>query len=83
MATKKLSKEEVSKLTDYQNLTNEIVGGLGQIKLNYEMLEQKEDELLEKFSELQVNQRALAVELQEKYGEGNLDLEKGEFTPTK
>ena len=83
MATKKLSKEEVSKLTDYQNLTNKIVGGLGQIKLNYEMLEQKEDELLEKFRELQVNQRALAVELQEKYGEGNLDLEKGEFTPTK
>ena len=83
MATKKLSKEEVSKLTDYQNLTNEIVGGLGQIKLNYEMLEQKEDELLEKFRELQVNQRALAVELKEKYGEGNLDLEKGEFTPTK
>ena len=83
METKKLSKEEVSKLTDYQNLTNEIVGGLGQIKLNYEMLEQKEDELLEKFRELQVNQRALAVELQEKYGEGNLDLEKGEFTPIK
>ena len=50
MENKKLSTEEVATLKSYQDKTNEIVGGLGQIKLNIELLEQKKDELLERFS---------------------------------
>ena len=59
------------------------MGGLGQIKLNIELLEQKEDELLERFRTLQKSQSATAVELTKKYGDGNLDIEKGEFIPAK
>ena len=40
MENKKLSTEEVATLKSYQDTTNEIVGGLGQIKLNIELLEQ-------------------------------------------
>tara|TARA_B100002019_G_scaffold15760_1_gene12444 strand:+ start:1554 stop:1805 length:252 start_codon:yes stop_codon:yes gene_type:complete len=83
MANKKLSTEEVAKLTDYQNETNEIVGALGQIELQFDLLEEKKEEILDKFKELRGKQNQLAVELQEKYGEGNLDLEKGEFIPVK
>jgi hypothetical protein len=81
MANKKLSKEEVAKLKDYQNDTNEIVGALGQIELQFELLEEKKEEVLEKFKKLRVNQSNLAKELTEKYGDGNLDLEKGEIIP--
>ena len=81
MANKKLSKEEVAKLKDYQNDTNEIVGALGQIELQFELLEEKKEEVLEKFKKLRVDQSNLAKELTEKYGDGNLDLEKGEIIP--
>ena len=83
MENKKLSTEEVATLKSYQDTTNEIVGGLGQSKLNIELLEQKEDELLERFRTLQKSQSATAVELTKKYGDGNLDIEKGEFIPAK
>ncbi len=81
MENKKLSTEEVAKLTDYQNKTNEIVGALGQIELQFELLEEKKEEILEKFKKLRVDQSNLAKELTEKYGDGNLDLEKGEIIP--
>ena len=81
MANKKLSEEEVAKLKDYQNDTNEIVGALGQIELQFELLEEKKEEILEKFKTLRTNQSTLAKELTEKYGDGNLDLEKGEIIP--
>jgi superfamily II RNA helicase len=81
MANKKLSEEEVAKLKSYQNDTNEIVGALGQIELQFELLEEKKEEILEKFKTLRTNQSALAKELTEKYGDGNLDLEKGEIIP--
>ena len=83
MENKKLSTEDVATLKSYQDTTNEIVGGLGQIKLNIELLEQKEDDLLERFRTLQKSQSATAVELTKKYGDGNLDIEKGEFIPAK
>ena len=83
MANKKLSEEEVSKLKNYQNETNEIVGALGQIELQFELLEEKKEEILNKFKKLRVDQNQLAKELTEKYGDGNLDLEKGEFIPIK
>ena len=81
MANKKLSEEEVAKLKSYQNDTNEIVGALGQIELQFELLEEKKEEILEKFKKLRVDQSNLAKELTEKYGDGNLDLEKGEIIP--
>ena len=81
MANKKLSEEEVAKLKSYQNDTNEIVGALGQIELQFELYEEKKEEILEKFKTLRTNQSALAKELTEKYGDGNLDLEKGEIIP--
>ena len=81
MANKKLSEEEVAKLKSYQNDTNGIVGALGQIELQFELLEEKKEEILEKFKTLRTNQSALAKELTEKYGDGNLDLEKGEIIP--
>jgi len=83
MENKKLSTEEVATLKNYQDITNEIVGGLGQIRLQIELLEQKEEQLLERFKDLQKNQITTAEELTKKYGDGNLDIEKGEFIPSK
>jgi hypothetical protein len=80
MAIKKLLEEELQTLKDYQIKTNTIVGGLGKIELQLAALEDQKDIFLEDFKELQKEQSKTAQELQEKYGEGNIDLEKGEIT---
>ena len=81
MSIKKLSKEELQTLQDYQVKNNEIVGGLGTIELRIESLKKNKKSLLEEFEKLQKDQLDTGNQLQEKYGEGNIDLEKGEFTP--
>ena len=80
---KKLSKEEVAILEKYQAQTNEIVGALGQIELQLDLLKDKKEIELKKFKELSSSQQTTAKELQEKYGDGSLNLEKGEFIPVK
>jgi hypothetical protein len=80
MAIKKLSEEELQTLKSFQEKTNTIVGGLGKIELQLAALEDQKDNFLEDFKELQKEQNKTAQELQEKYGEGNIDLEKGEIT---
>lgn len=81
MSIKKLLKEEIQTLQDYQAKNNEIVGGLGTIELRIESLKKNKKSLLEEFEKLQKDQLDTGSQLQEKYGEGNIDLEKGEFTP--
>ena len=80
---KKLSKEEVATLTEYQKQTNELVGAIGQIELQIDFLKSKKIECLETFNKLRISQQKTADSLQEKYGDGNIDLEKEEFIPSK
>ena len=80
MSTKKLSKEEVSKLEEFQARNNEIVVGTGAAELRINALKYQKEELGKNFQILQKEQAEFGKELQEKYGDGNLDLEKGEFT---
>jgi|TARA_B110000438_G_scaffold183040_1_gene174897 hypothetical protein len=81
MSSKKLSEEEVKQLKDFQLKNNEIVVALGSITLRMDALERQEESELEKFQNLQLEQNKFAQELQKNYGDGNIDLEKGEFTP--
>ena len=80
MASKKLSESELSILNDFQSRNNDIVGQVGAANLRIDALERQRKEELEKFQKLQEEQIKFGKELQEKYGDGNLDLEKGEFT---
>jgi hypothetical protein len=80
MSTKKLLPEEVSKLEGFQARNNELVVNVGATELRIDALERQKEELLEKFQDLQKDQAKFGQDLQEKYGDGNLDLEKGEFT---
>ena len=45
------------------------------------MLKKQKESVLKEFEKLQDDQNSIGKELQEKYGAGNIDLEKGEFTP--
>jgi len=60
-------------LKDLQTEGNELIFSLGQ-------LEAQKVSLYSSVKEVQGKQDKLGKELQEKYGDGNIDLETGEFT---
>ena len=79
METKKLSKEELQSLKDNQPESSNLVFQLGQVDVQRSILEGQRSEVLSKLGDLQDSQNKLAKELQEKYGDGNINLETGEF----
>ncbi len=83
MENKKLSQEELQQLKTFQNESNTIMFTLGQIDVQKALLEGQRSEVLEKLAQLQEQNNAFAKTLQEKYGDGNIDLETGEFKPIK
>ncbi len=73
MSKIKLSEKELQQLKDLQTKGNQLVFSLGQIeaqKLN----------IIPKLEELQKEREDLGKKFQDKYGNGNIDLETGEFT---
>ncbi len=79
MNTTKLSTEELQQLRNFQRSENEITFSLGQIELRKVFLEKDKQTLQNQYQSLLQDQEKAGKELQEKYGEGNIDLEKGEF----
>ena len=77
----KLSEAELEVLRDYQQKQNHITFNLGNIDIQKAILEGQRSTILDKLADLQEESNKTAKELQEKYGAGNIDLEKGEFTP--
>jgi|TARA_B110000211_G_C14017329_1_gene525974 hypothetical protein len=79
MSTTKLLKEELQQLRDFQSQDNEITFALGQIELRKIFIEKEKQNLQTRYQTQLQQQEKLGKELQEKYGDGNIDLEKGEF----
>jgi hypothetical protein len=69
----KLSEKELQQLKELQTEGNELVFSLGQI-------EAQKVSIYSSIKIVQDKQLKLGKELQEKYGDGNIDLETGEFT---
>jgi len=77
---KKLSKEELEVLQGYQKQQNQITYNLGQVDIQKAILEGQRSAILEDLANLQEKSNKTAKELQDKYGEGNINLETGEMT---
>lgn len=83
MSNQKLSKEELEKLNTFSKKQEEITVALGQLDIQKALLEGQRSMILEELSKLQEKQNVTAKELQSKYGDGNIDLDTGEFTLNK
>ena len=79
----KLSKKEVERLENLQNSLAVTIDRLGQVGAAEIELEERKKELKSEFKKLRSSQQKLATELQEKYGEGTINLETGEFINSK
>lgn len=82
MDSKKLSNKELQELKDYQEKINLIVINLGKLDLQISSLKRDHEKLVKDYQEIEKSQYETAKSLQDKYGEGNINLENGEFTPT-
>ena len=79
----KLSEEELKTLRGYQQTQNQITFNLGNVDIQKAILEGQRSSILDGLADLQEKSNKTAKELQDKYGEGNINLETGEFTLTK
>jgi len=73
MSKIKLSEKELQQLKELQTKGNELIFALGQI-------EAQKASVFNQIQEVQNKNNELGKELQDKYGDGNIDLETGEFT---
>jgi len=79
----KLSEETLSQLKSYQKSSNELVFVLGQVDFQKAIVEGQRSEVLTQLADLQEEQDKIGKKLQKEYGEGNINLETGEFTKSK
>ena len=81
METKVLTQEEIQSLKTLQENQSSLVAALGDLEYQLSILESRKQFLKNEIGNQIENELKIGKELQEKYGEGNIDLEKGEFTP--
>ena len=89
MSEKKFTEEEMKKLRSIQQTYFEIQNSFGKVKIarmnlqkQFEDLDTFEDGLMEKFTTNREDETNFVDEITKKYGDGNLNLETGTFTPS-
>lgn len=79
METKVLAQEEIAQLKKIQQDKISFVEKFGVLEVQIKELELIRHQLNSNFIELKKTEETLAKSLQQKYGEGSINLEKGEF----
>ena len=79
MATTNLSNEELQQLQQIQNKNRAVVQELGQIALAEIDLDKRQENAENYLENLRKEEAELGKALQDKYGQGNVNLETGEF----
>jgi len=81
MENKVLTQEEIQSLKTIQTNQSSLVQALGTVEYRTQLLELDKQALKLQLQKQVEDETKIAKELQEKYGDGNIDLEKGEFIP--
>ena len=81
MENKVLTQEEIQSLKLIQTNQSNLVQALGTVEYRIQLLELDKQSLKSQLQKQVEEETKVAKELQEKYGDGNIDLEKGEFIP--
>jgi len=82
MEKKVLTKEEIQSLTDLKTKYNQLVNVLGEIEIQVIDLDLRKEQIKSSLISLKEEEIKIGKELEEKYGNGTISLEKGEFSPT-
>jgi hypothetical protein len=79
MVTKPLTPEEISFLKSLQQKRNQLVEQFGIIEFRIQEINLQKEFLKEELKKIRQEEIKIGESLQKKYGEGAINLEKGEF----
>ncbi len=74
-----LLQEEIDTLNQLQTTQQAITTRFGQLEFQIQSLEIQKDQLVEAMGQLKENEKAIGQQLNEKYGNGTINLESGTF----
>jgi phosphopantetheine adenylyltransferase len=77
-----LTVEEIQQLTEVQTQAQQIALELGNLEISKLQIEKRKEEVIAFLNEFKAKEQELGKSLSDKYGNGTIDLEKGEFIPT-
>ena len=74
-----LTKEELESIKEIQQTELNLINQLGNIEYQIQSLGLNKDDLKQEIIKLQNKSKIFGQELQQKYGDGNINIETGEF----
>jgi hypothetical protein len=80
MTTHVLTQEEIQEIKDFQDRRRTLIQQFGIVEFNIQDLESQKQQLTVELSNLKQLEAQIGSKLQDKYGEGTIDIDKGEFT---
>jgi uncharacterized coiled-coil DUF342 family protein len=80
MTTQVLTQEELTQVQSLQSKRDQLTIDFGFIELQIQELELQKESLIEQLSQLKSEETQVGKEFQDKYGEGSINIAKGEFT---
>lgn len=75
-----LQKEELDTIKEIQQTELNLVDQLGSVEYQIQTLRLQKDNLRQEIIKLQTKSQKFGDDLQQKYGDGNINIETGEFT---
>ena len=81
MEKKVLTQEEIDKITKLKQQFEDLTGVAGNVEIQIMNLQLQKDQIKSNLQQLQQQEKVIAQELEEKYGDGTISLESGEFLP--
>ena len=79
--SKVLTEKEIENIKKVREDFQILVGNVGEVEVAIINLNKKKKELENELLSIQEKETKIAVDLEKKYGKGNISLETGEFTP--
>lgn len=79
MTTTVLTQEEIAQLKNVRERRIQLVENFGILELRSQEINLQKENLTEEFKKLIQEENDLGRNLQQKYGDGSIDLDKGEF----
>jgi hypothetical protein len=81
MEKKVLTQEEIQSLKNVQSNQSLLIEQLGILEYKIQILELEKQKLKQTLQNQLEEEEQIGKQLQQKYGDGSIDLEKGEFIP--
>ena len=79
MEKKVLTQEELQEVKNLQVENSNLISQFGELEVVIQNLSLRKEELITKLKELKDREVKIGQTLQDKYGDGNIDIETGEF----